>query len=249
MSYEQIRVEHAAPVTTITLHRPEAMNAITVDMLGELATALDAVKADPAVTVVIITGEGRAFSAGVDLKALGTRSLDGGAVGDYLDIPARGVIDRIRDLDAIVIAKINGFTFTGALELALCCDLIIAADEAKFGDTHAKWGLRPSWGMSQRLPRLVGPQRARLLSYSAMTFTGAQAAQWGLAAQSVPAAELDGVVSALAATLAENSRDALLAYKDLYRAADELELAEGIAYEKVTKYPIADTDERIAQFK
>lgn len=249
MSHEQIRVEHAAPVTTITLHRPEAMNAITVDMLGELAVALDAVKADPAVTVVIITGEGRAFSAGVDLKALGTRSLDGGAVGDYLDIPARGVIDRIRDLDAIVIAKINGFTFTGALELALACDLIIAADEAKFGDTHAKWGLRPSWGMSQRLPRLVGPQRARLLSYSAMTFTGAQAAQWGLAAQSVPATELDGVVAALATTLAENSRDALLAYKDLYRAADELELAEGIAYEEVTKYPIADTDERIAQFR
>jgi len=249
MSYEQIRVEHAAPVTTITLHRPEAMNAITVDMLGELATALDAVQADPAVTVVVLTGEGRAFSAGVDLKALGTRSLDGGAVGDYLDIPARAVIDRIRSLDAIVIAKINGFTFTGALELALACDLIIAAEEAKFGDTHAKWGLRPSWGMSQRLPRLVGPQRARLLSYSAMTFTGAQAAHWGLAAQAVPAAELDSVVAELAATLSANSRDALLAYKDLYRAADELDLAEGIAYEEATSYPIADTDERVAQFR
>jgi enoyl-CoA hydratase len=162
MTYEQIRLEIASPTATITLNRPEAMNAITVVMLGELADALATIAADPSIRAVIITGEGRAFSAGVDLKALGTRSLEGGAVGDYLDVPARAVIDAIASLEAIVIAKINGFCFTGALELALACDLIIAANEAKFGDTHGKWGLRPSWGMSQRLPRLVGPQRARL---------------------------------------------------------------------------------------
>ena len=225
MTYEQIRLEIASPTATITLNRPEAMNAITVVMLGELADALAKIAADPSIRAVIITGEGRAFSAGVDLKALGTRSLEGGAVGDYLDIPARAVTDAIASLEAIVIAKINGFCFTGALELALACDLIITADEAKFGDTHAKWGLRPSWGMSQRLPHLVGPQRARLLSYSAMTFTGVQAAEWGLASASHPLAGLDAAVDALAITIAENSKGALLAYKDLYRAADDLELA------------------------
>jgi enoyl-CoA hydratase len=249
MTYEQIRLEIASPTATITLNRPEAMNAITVVMLGELGDALAKIAADPSIRAVIITGEGRAFSAGVDLKALGTRSLEGGAVGDYLDIPARAVIDAIASLEAIVIAKINGFCFTGALELALACDLIITADEAKFGDTHAKWGLRPSWGMSQRLPHLVGPQRARLLSYSAMTFTGVQAAEWGLASASHPLAGLDSAVDALAITIAENSKGALLAYKDLYRAADDLELAEGIAYEESTQYKIDDTEPRIAQFR
>jgi enoyl-CoA hydratase len=249
MTYEQIRLEITSPTATITLNRPEAMNAITVVMLGELAEALAAIASDPSIRAVIITGEGRAFSAGVDLKALGTRSLEGGAVGDYLDIPARAVITAIADLDAIVIAKINGFCFTGALELALACDLIITADEAKFGDTHAKWGLRPSWGMSQRLPHLVGPQRARLLSYSAMTFTGVQAAEWGLASASHPLNGLDAAVGALASTIAENSKGALLAYKDLYRAADDLELAEGIAYEESTHYEIDDTEPRIAQFR
>ena len=249
MTYEQIRLEIASPTATITLNRPEAMNAITVVMLGELADALAKIATDPSIRAVIITGEGRAFSAGVDLKALGTRSLEGGAVGDYLDIPARAVTDAIASLEAIVIAKINGFCFTGALELALACDLIITADEAKFGDTHAKWGLRPSWGMSQRLPHLVGPQRARLLSYSAMTFTGVQAAEWGLASASHPLAGLDAAVDALAITIAENSKGALLAYKDLYRAADVLELAEGIAYEESTQYEIDDTEPRIAQFR
>lgn len=249
MTYEQIRLEITAPTATITLNRPDAMNAITVVMLGELAEALAAIAEDSSIRAVILTGEGRAFSAGVDLKALGTRSLEGGAVGDYLDIPARAVIDAIAGLEAIVIAKINGFCFTGALELALACDLIIAADEAKFGDTHAKWGLRPSWGMSQRLPHLVGPQRARLLSYSAMTFTGAEAAQWGLASASYPREGLDAAVDALAVTIAENSQGALLAYKDLYRAADDLELAEGIAYEESTQYSINDTEPRIAQFR
>jgi|694.fasta_scaffold11884_11 enoyl-CoA hydratase/carnithine racemase len=249
MTYEQIRLEIDSPTATITLNRPEAMNAITVVMLGEIADALSKIATDPTIRAVIITGEGRAFSAGVDLKALGARSLEGGAVGDYLDVPARAVIDAIASLEAIVIAKINGFCFTGALELALACDLIIAANEAKFGDTHGKWGLRPSWGMSQRLPRLVGPQRARLISYSAMTFTGVQSAEWGLACASHPLEELSAAVDALTATIAGHSKGALLAYKDLYRAADELELAEGLAYEWSTSYSIDDTEQRVAQFR
>ena len=249
MAYEQIVLDITSPTATITLNRPEAMNAITVVMLGELDDALGVIASDPSIRAVVITGAGRAFSAGVDLKALGTRSLEGGAVGDYLDVPARAVIDAIASLDAIVIAKINGFCFTGALELALACDLIIAADEAKFGDTHGKWGLRPSWGMSQRLPRLVGPQRARLISYSAMTFTGIQAAQWGLVCASHPLEELGDSVNALTSTIAGHSKGALLAYKDLYRAADELELAEGLAYEWSTSYVIDDTERRVAQFR
>jgi len=157
--FESIRVDLDPPVATITLDRPQALNAITPQMLAELAEALEHAGHQPAVVVVVLTGAGRAFSAGVDLKALGDRRLDDGKVGDLLDVPARRVIDLIGSLNAVVIAKVNGHCFTGALELALACDIVIAAEEAVLGDTHAKWGLRPTWGMSQRLPWLVGAAR------------------------------------------------------------------------------------------
>ena len=155
-------------------------------MLDELTVALGALADDRQITVVVLTGAGRAFSAGVDLNALAGHPLDGGAVGDVLDAPARRAIALLATMPKIVVAKINGFCFTGALELALACDLIVAADEARFGDTHTKFGLRPSWGMSQRLIRLVGIARARELTYTARTFSGIDAAAWGLAVRSVP---------------------------------------------------------------
>jgi enoyl-CoA hydratase len=140
-------------VATVVLSRPEVLNAITRTMLEELIVALDAISEEESVKVVVLTGAGKAFSAGVDLKALGGRTLEGGAVGDYLDVPARRVIDRLTTIPKIVIARVNGFCFTGALEMVLACDLVVVANEARLGDTHAKWGLRPTWGMSQRLPR------------------------------------------------------------------------------------------------
>jgi enoyl-CoA hydratase len=236
-------------VATITLTRPEALNAITISMLEELAVALDAVAADEGVGVVVLTGAGRAFSSGVDLKALGDMSLEGGGVGDVLDLPAREVIRRLTTIPKIAIARVNGFCFTGALELALACDLIVTADEAKLADTHAKWGLRPSWGMSQRLGRLVGLSRARELSYTARTFTGAEAAAWGLAARSVPRTELDAAVADLAAMIVANSAGSLAAYKDLYARSLEEGLAAGLGYESTTRYPIADTEERVGSFR
>lgn len=249
LAFEQIRLDLETPVATLTLNRPASLNAITVQMLDELADALERLGADPAVQAVVLTGEGRAFSAGVDLKALGTGRLDGGKVGDLLDLPARKVIDLIRTIDPIVVARINGHCFTGALEIALACDIVIAADEAKLGDTHAKWGLRPTWGMSQRLPALVGPARARYLSYTASTFTGREAAQWGIAAQSCPSGELDQVVAAVVAAVGANSRGSLTAYKDLYRAAERLGLPDGLQYEADTEYGIDDTEDRIAGFR
>jgi len=238
-----------SPVVTITLNRPEALNAITPTMLAELAAAFDHAASVPGLSVVVLTGAGRAFSAGVDLKSLGDRSLAGGKVGDVLDVPARRVIEAIRTIEAVVIAKVNGFCFTGALELALACDLVIAADEAKLGDTHAKFGLRPTWGMSQRLPAAVGAARARLLSYTARPFSGTQAAAWGLAAASCPAAELDAFTASLVAEITANSRGAVLGYKSLYRVAETALLHDGLAHEAATDFSITDTDERIAGFR
>lgn len=247
--FSSILLDITPPLATITLNRPAAMNAITTGMLAELKSALEEIGGDESVIAVVLTGAGKAFSAGVDLKELGGVELDGGKVGDLLDLPAREVIDLIRGLDAVVIAAVNGFCFTGALELVLACDIVVAAEEAVFGDTHGKWGLRPTWGMSQRLPRLVGPARARQLSYTASTFTGKQAAQWGLAAEAVPRDDLGSTVEKLVGDVTRNSRGSLIAYKDLYRAGEGLSLPEGLAYEAAAEYPIDDTEERVSSFR
>jgi enoyl-CoA hydratase/carnithine racemase len=248
-TYDAISLDVSGPVATVTLRRPEALNAITPQMLAELGDALERLAGQDDLVAVVLTGEGRAFSAGVDLKALGDRTLEDGKVGDVLDLPARSVIDKIASLPAVVVAKVNGACFTGALELALACDIVVVAEEAKLGDTHAKFGLRPTWGMSQRLPALVGPARARWLSYTARTFTGAEAAAWGLAARAVPREGLDAAVDELVQSVAANSAGSLRAYKDLYRAAEREALPDGLAYEAATDYPISDTAERLAGFR
>lgn len=236
-------------VATITLQRPEALNAITPTMLAELGEAFAAVEAEPDVVVAVLTGAGRAFSAGVDLKALGGRTLAQGKVGDVLDVPARALTERITTMGKVVVAKVNGHCFTGGLELALACDLVAIAAEATVGDTHARFGLRPTWAMSARLPQAVGLQQARLLSYTARTITGTEAHRLGLAAMCVPRTELDAAVDALAAEIAANSPQSLAAYKDLYRSGAGGSLADAIAYEYGTDYEFDDTDERLAPWR
>ncbi|MBT3330418.1 MAG: enoyl-CoA hydratase/isomerase family protein, partial [Rhodospirillaceae bacterium] len=162
MTYAHIIVGRDGPIATITLNRADAMNALTPEMLGEVDAALSDIAADPNINVLIMTGAGRAFCAGVDLKALQARGVDlsQGNVGDELNNAARGVIEKIESMPQATIAKVNGFTFTGGLELMLAFDIIIAAEEAKMGDTHAVLGFRPTWGLTQRLPRKVGSMRA-----------------------------------------------------------------------------------------
>lgn len=249
MTYDQIAMTTDGAVATVSFNRPDALNAITPTMLGELNDAFAAIEADDSIAVAVLTGQGRAFSAGVDLKALGDRELVGGMVGDILDLPARELTGRLSGMAKVTIAKVNGFCFTGALELALACDLMVVADEATLADTHAKFGLRPTWGMSQRLPAAVGMAKARELSFTARNVKGIEAAQIGLACRSVPLAELDQVVADMAQTIAGNSGEALVAYKDLYAVAESAGLADGLSYEAATTYTIGDTDERLAEFR
>ena len=259
----EVRVDRDGAVCTVILERPEALNAITPNMLVALGDALESAAADDEVRVVVLTGAGRAFCAGVDLKALGgSPSSVGlgdpgdspvggpvdGVVGESLDAPARRVTGLLSTMPKPTVARINGHCFTGALELALACDLAVVVDEAKLGDTHAKFGLRPTWGMSQRLPRLIGMVAARELSYTARTFTGSEAAAMGMVTRSVPADDLDGAVAELVEALLANSPGSLAAYKDLYREAMERPLGEGLAYEASTNYPIGDTAERLSGF-
>lgn len=247
--YEQISVNIDGAVATVTFCRADALNAITPLMLDELNQAFQGLVDDVSVSVAILTGEGRAFSAGVDLKALGDRELVGGCVGDILDLPARALTAKLSGSSLVTIAKVNGFCFTGALELALACDLMVVADEATLADTHAKFGLRPTWGMSQRLPALVGMAKARELSYTARNVKGIEAAAIGMACMSVPLAELDAAVDKMAAGIGANSIESLAAYKDLYAVAESKGLDAGLEYEAATTYDINDTDERLADFR
>lgn len=242
-----LETRHQA-IATLTLNRPEAMNAITPEMLVSLGDALESILSDQDVRVVVLTGAGRAFSAGVDLKALGQVEIRNGAVGDILDLPARRVIHLIETMPQPVIAKINGHCYTGALELALACDLLVMAEGAGLGDTHAKWGLRPTWGMSQRLPRLIGYQKARELSFTARTVKAPEAKALGLVSEVLPTAELDDYVANLCNSMIENSGAAISAYKQLYHNTHGLSLGEGLAYEAESDYEIADSMQRLAGF-
>ena len=241
-------VSDTGAVRTVTISRPEALNALTPALLTEIGDALEAAASDESVRVVVLTGEGRAFSAGVDLKALGESGADGGDVSGALNDPARRVTDLLSTMPKVTIARVNGFCFTGALELALACDLMVVADEAKLGDTHAKFGLRPTWGMSARLVRVVGLARARELSYTARTFTGAEAAAMGMAVRAVPLDALDAAVTELADAIVENSSDSIGVYKDLYRNQQDRGLSDGLAFEYEARYDMSGASDRIAGF-
>lgn len=244
----EVILKRDGAVATLTLNRAEAMNALTPDMLQNLGDHLLELARDDAVRIIVLTGAGKAFSAGVDLKALGRVELEGGLVGEVLDAPARRLIDAISAAPQPVIAKVNGHCYTGALEIALACDLLVMAREAGLGDTHAKWGLRPSWGMSQRLALRVGSQRARELSFTARTVRGEEALALGIASHVVPRAELDSLVEQLCEQIVQNSPQAIAAYKDLYRRTEGESLDQGLAYEFGRSYSIDDSKDRLAGF-
>lgn len=245
MSSDCLLSAREGAVLTLTLNRPEAMNAFTPELLAALDRALAEAEGDDGLSVVILTGAGKAFSAGIDLKILAQSDIAGGDVGGAFNESARALAGRLARLPQATIARINGACFTGALEIALACDIRIAAETAKFGDTHAKLGLRPTWGMSQRLPRAVGLQRAKELSFTARTFTGTEAAAIGLVLEAVPLEALDARVGALAAAIAANSAGSIAAFKDLYAVSTDVGLHAGLDYEARARYDIADAKTRV----
>lgn len=252
MPYDYILYETYNGVAKITFNRPQALNALNPEMLKEAKTAVDEAGRDDEVGVVLLTGAGRAFSAGVDLISLADRKgEDAGQmadVGDILNKPAQALIEAIEILPKVVIGMINGFCMTGALELALACDLLIASDAAKFADTHTKWGLRCIWGMSARLPRRVGWLKAREMTYSARMVPADEAERIGLINRVVPADQLDAEVMELAALILSNSRDAVAAHKYLYNEGIKGTLEQALAREAATPIRIGDTAERVARF-
>lgn len=248
---DPLLVTRRGAVAYITFNRPEALNAFTPPMLKSLIEAVEELERDSGVAALVLQGEGRAFSAGVDLKVLQGASPVAGRIASVFDDAAQRAAAVVRAASLPVIAKVHGFCFTGALELALHCDFILTTADTKFGDTHAKWGLRPTWGMSQNLARAVGVRRARELSFTARTFTGAEAAAWGLASAAVAdKAALDALVDQRADQIAGMSRGAVSAYKKLYRVHEENRALEDALEEEVRRdFPeITDTIERLRAF-
>jgi enoyl-CoA hydratase len=248
MDFEQIKYEVADGAATITLNRPQALNALTVRMMNECCEAVKLADQDPHVHSMVFTGAGRAFCAGLDLKEMRDRNVNAGYVGRVVDEPALKLIAALKQSSKPSIGKINGFCFTGALELALTFDILCVAIDAKLGDTHAKWGLRPTWGMSARLPAAVGIRKARELSFTARSFTGKEAADWGLANHAVPLADLDAVVKEVTDGIASSSSGSVAAFKNLYDHWLTGSVEDAVNYEVQTEFEISDTAHRLAQF-
>ena len=249
MAYSDILYEVSNNIAWITLNRPEKMNALSAVMLNEWKDAVVAAGKDDAVRVVVVTGAGRAFCAGMDLKSLGDAKIENGEVGSEIDTCGQGLVTAISNCPKPVIGMINGPCMTGGLELTLVFDILIASEEAKFADTHARWGIRPSWGLSQHLPRIVGAMRAKELSFTGRTFNAEEAREYGLINKIVPADKLKDETIAIAEQIIKNSGEAITAMKDLYNKGMGMSLAEGLEYEWSTHYIIKDTADRIYGFK
>ena len=239
-------------ILTITLNRPEALNAYRPEMLVEIREIITQTEDDPDVAVIVIEGAGKAFSAGVDLKVLQGFDPDSGKIGDLFDKPAALAWDAFRKSRCPIIAKVHGACFTGALEMALHCDFIFTTLDTKFGDTHAKFGLRPTWGMSQTLSQAIGVRKAKDMSFSARTVLGDEAVRLGIANEAVEDKDaLDTLVDKRAGQIASNSQASVSAFKDLYDVAQSgLSMDDALKEEFSREYPdIKDTNDRLAGFK
>ena len=239
-------------ILTITLNRPEALNAYRPEMLIEIREIILKTEDDPNVAVIVIEGAGKAFSAGVDLKVLQGFDPEAGKIGDLFDKPAALAWDTFRKSRCPIIAKVHGACFTGALEMALHCDFIFTTVDTKFGDTHAKFGLRPTWGMSQTLSQAIGVRNAKDMSFSARTVLGDEAVRLGIANEAVEDKDaLDALVDKRAGQIASNSQASVSAFKDLYNVAQSgLSMDDALKEEFSREYPdIKDTNDRLAGFK
>ncbi len=218
----------AAGYAVLTLNRPAQLNALSRALMSELAAAIDACEANPAVRVLILTGAGRAFCAGLDLKEIGAGQGSLGAGGQRAGDPV-AALARFR---GPVLGAINGMAVTGGFELALACDVLIATNTARFADTHARVGVAPGWGLSQKLSRAIGPYRARELSFSGNWVSAEQAAAWGFVNRVVAPDELMPAARQLAQDMLANLPEMLVRYKAIIEDGFKLAYGEALQLER-----------------
>ncbi len=233
MNYDTIIVNDQDRHVAITLNRPEALNSISPAMIDDLNAALDGLEDRRQLCALSITGQGRAFCAGADLKAAKAR-MDGADAGEvnsnFLD-GLRRLLLRIEGFPVPVVAAVNGLALAGGLEMVLACDLVVAAASAKLGDAHANYGLVPGGGSSVRLPRKIGPTRAKQLIFSGDFLPAETLMQWGLVNKVVPDGGLGAAVDELVGTLAQRSPIGLRRMKRMIDDGLEQSLPAALRYE------------------
>jgi enoyl-CoA hydratase len=239
MSYETIIVETHGRVGIIRLNRPQALNALNATIRNELLAAAEAFDADPAVGCILIVGSDKAFAAGADIKEMADQS--------YIDVfNADYPVDyeRLTRLRKPIVAAVAGFALGGGCELAMMCDLIIAADTAKFGQPEIKLGVIPGMGGTQRLTRAVGKAKAMDLILTGRMMDAAEAESSGLVARVVPAANLIAEATKVAETIAAMSLPSVMAAKEAVNRSFEGSLAEGLLFERRVFHALFATEDQ-----
>ncbi len=228
-------------LVTLTLNRPDKLNALLPDSFVELRAHLDAIAQDPSVGCVVLEGAGRSFCAGNDLGGIAS-----GARAPSVDFVPE-TVDALEQLPQPTIVRIHGHCFTGGLELALAGDILIAAESARLGDTHGQWGLAPIWGMSVRLPERVGRSTAKELMFTARRISGIEAEAIGLVDHCVADDELDAAVASLVAQILANSRGTNRIVKKLIADRFERPRTEALQHERARPHGMPeDMAERMA---
>ena len=226
MSENIVLVERDGPVAIVTMNRPDALNALSRALRAELVQTFTKLAEDDTVRAAILTGAGRAFTAGVDLKEAGETGFALGADGGEIDL-AKG----LASFPWPIIGAINGFAITGGFELALMCDVLLASENAKFADTHARVGIMPGWGLSQKLSRLIGISRAKELSFSGNFLDAETAERWGLVNHVYAADDLLPAAQKLAQEMATCDPELLRNYKRIIDDGFATSFGEGLTLE------------------
>ncbi len=228
MAYENIILETRDRVGLITLNRPKALNALNDPLMAELASALDALEANDEIGAIVITGNEKAFAAGADIKEMKDMSY----MGMYLSDRFTPGWERVGTCRKPVIAAVAGYALGGGCELAMMCDIIIAADTARFDQPEINLAIPPGLGGTQRLTRFIGKAKAMDMCLSGRMMEAEEAERAGLVSRVVPAAELIAYATSVAATIAGKSRPAVLMIKEAVNRAYETTLAEGLRFER-----------------
>jgi enoyl-CoA hydratase len=256
MSYQTLLVETADGVTLIRLNRPQALNALNSQLLGELGDALEAAQGDASVHCVVLTGSEKAFAAGADIKEMTDKTYPQMFMGDFFGREAR----RIEAFRKPIIAAVAGYALGGGCELAMLCDFIIAADTAKFGQPEINLAVMPGMGGTQRLTRFIGKSKAMDMVLTGRQMDAAEAERSGLVSRVVPADKLLEEAMAAARRIAAQSPLATMMNKELVNAAYETTLSAGLtmerklfhslfAFEDQTEGMAAFVEKRKPQFK
>jgi enoyl-CoA hydratase len=238
---EKVARTDANGLATLTLNRPEKLNALDTETFEHLDAHLaDLEQQTSTIGCVILRGAGRAFCAGADL----------GAITTTLGAFKPGVIQRLQNLPQPTVAAVHGICMTGALELALACDFILAEAGTRLADTHGKWGLVGSWGMSQRLPRRIGAAAAKRMMFTSRTIEAEEALTLGLVDMLAPAGGLGEMLGAFTSQILANSWHTNMETKKLMLATEGMPLSQALAHEQA-HYPgfAPDFEERVAKFR